>query len=162
MKYLVTIVLALLTAFAASAVELPSKPTGTSSLSISMFGTTENPANPPDYRFFVYEMRDDALLTSNLNGKEEGKIKKRISPTEYAALFTEFKQFFDSHKVNEDRNLTADGSSIKIEMHFESSSASITFDHNSFKNSKELKILLKAIESSHSGSTRTLIQALKQ
>jgi len=87
------------------AIEIPDKPNGRTSLSIAMFGTTENPANPPDFRFFVYEMRDDALLTFQASGNEkELSIEKRITKDEYAAVYRMFWDFFNSHKLSEDPN----------------------------------------------------------
>jgi hypothetical protein len=145
-----------------SAIELPKMPNGRSTLSITMFGTTENPTNPPDFRFFVYEMRDDALLTSEArDNKEKPDIKKRITKDEYAAIYKTFKDFFDSHKLSEDPNLIRDGSSIEIKFSVGSESASATFAHNSFRESQDVKTLFELIEKLHPGSTHSLLQQFK-
>ncbi len=144
------------------AIEVPDKPNGRTALSITIFGTTENPANPPDFRFFVYEMQDDALLTSEAqDNKEKPDSKKRISKDEYAAIYKIFKDFFNSHKLSEDPNLIEDGSSIEIKCSVGSESVSAIFAHNSFRKSQDVKTLFELIEKLHPGSTQSLLQQFK-
>ena len=144
------------------AIVVPEKPNGRTALSITMFGTTANPANPPDFRFFVYEMRDDALLTSEArDNKEKPDIKKRITKGEYAAVYKIFRKFFDSHKLSEDPNLIRDGSSIEIKFSVGSESVSAIFAHNSFRKSQDVKTLFELLEELHPGSTHSLLQQFK-
>jgi len=144
------------------AIEIPGKPSGRTSLSITMFGTTENPANPPDYRFFVYEMRDDALLTSEARvNKEKPDIKKRITKDEYAVIYEAFKDFFDNHKLGEDPNLIRDGSSIEIKFSVGSESVCAIFAHNSFRESRDVKAIFELLEKLHPRSTYSILQQFK-
>ena len=119
--------------------------------------------NPPDFRFFAYEMQDGALLTSEAaDNKEKPGIKKKIAKDEYAALYKIFRDFFlNSHKLSGDRNLIKDGSSIEIKFSVGGESVSATFAHNSFRESQDVKTLFELIEKLHPGSTQSLLQQFK-
>ena len=161
MKKLIIILLTILS-LTVYATEVPNQPNGRTSLSISMFGTNENPANPPYFRFFVYEMQNDALLSSLSSKGEESKknsdIKKRITKDEYSRIYKAFNVFFDNYKLSEERNLIEDGSSIEIKLSVGSNSTSITLANNSFVKSEELKSLLESLEKIQPGCTQFLLQ----
>ena len=146
----------------AGALDIPEKPNGRTSLSIAMFGTNENPSNPPDFRLFVYEMRDDALLTSETqDNKKKPNIKKAITKNKYATIYRIFREFFDSHKLSEDPNLTRDGSSIEIKLSIGAESISATFANNSFRESRDIRTLFESLEKAFPGSTQSLLQQFK-
>ena len=146
----------------AGAVEIPDKPNGRTSLSIAMFGTTENPANPPYFKLFAYEMRDDALLTSQIKDNKNGTdLKKRISKDEYAAIYKIFWEFFNKHKLSADPNIVKDGSSMELKLSVGSESVTATFAHDSFRKSQDIKRLVNVLEKAHAGSTQNLLTQFK-
>jgi len=148
--------------FVASAVELPNKPSGRTSVSIRMFGTNKNPANPPYFSFFAYEMRDDALLNSKAQKSEKVKnIEKRITKDEYAVIYKLFLQFFNQHKLSVERNFIRDGNSIEIKLSAGSESITVTFANDSYVKSQGVKTLIKMLEEAQVGTTHTLLMQFK-
>jgi hypothetical protein len=164
MKAILLLIPWLLTCCALHAAEIPADLPPATSLSIKVFGSTEQPGKYPIFLFTAYTNNAaPAIITSTARDRDslQTLFDEKVTGDQFAKIYDSFRTVFSSFSlVSKEPDLVRDGTSIEIAIHAGAKTVTVGYHRNYFKKSVEFKQLVSDLQKSHPGSVTTLIDLL--